>query len=184
MKRIGFALNPTSGDALQLRDHGLAWCEANGVDAWAAPSDEALLQMQLRDPPPRLPEAVGQSRLFPVLRKTVARLLAKDSARRPSTTELWRMLRVIEKIHPSAGSDTSKTSDLPCPRGWDRNWLTRGSTLRVRRAKAGGWDGNIPGGCPCSAWRGIRTLATGCTPHAMTTESAERSSLYGAHPAT
>ena len=41
MKRIGFALNPTSADALQLRDHGLAWCEANGVDAWAAPSDKA-----------------------------------------------------------------------------------------------------------------------------------------------
>mgnify|MGYP001816520435 CR=1 FL=1 len=41
MKRIGFALNPTSDDAAELRDHGLAWCEANGIDTWALPSDQA-----------------------------------------------------------------------------------------------------------------------------------------------
>ena len=32
MKRIGFALNPTSDDAAELRDHGLAWCEANDTE--------------------------------------------------------------------------------------------------------------------------------------------------------
>lgn len=41
MKRIGFGYNPTSDDALELRRHGLDWCEANGVEAWALPSDEA-----------------------------------------------------------------------------------------------------------------------------------------------
>jgi NAD+ kinase len=41
MNRIGFAINPTSDDALELRDHGLAWCEARGIEAWALPSDES-----------------------------------------------------------------------------------------------------------------------------------------------
>jgi NAD+ kinase len=40
MKRIGFAFNPTAPVALELRDRGLAWCAANGVEAWAGPSDE------------------------------------------------------------------------------------------------------------------------------------------------
>ncbi len=41
MKRIGFAYNPTAETAIGLRDRGLGWCKANGVDAWALPSDEA-----------------------------------------------------------------------------------------------------------------------------------------------
>lgn len=41
MKRIGFAINPTSDDALQLRDHGLAWCADHDIEAWSRPSDEA-----------------------------------------------------------------------------------------------------------------------------------------------
>jgi len=40
MKRIGFAFNPTSGAAVELREYGLAWCANNGVDAWALPSDQ------------------------------------------------------------------------------------------------------------------------------------------------
>ena len=41
MIRIGFAYNPTSADALELREHGLAWCRAHGVEAWSEPSDQA-----------------------------------------------------------------------------------------------------------------------------------------------
>ena len=41
MKRIGFAYNPTSDDALQLREHGLSWCAEHDLDAWALPSDQA-----------------------------------------------------------------------------------------------------------------------------------------------
>ena len=40
MKRIGFAYNPTSDDALELREHGLAWCADHGLQAWALPSDQ------------------------------------------------------------------------------------------------------------------------------------------------
>jgi NAD+ kinase len=40
MKRIGFAFNPTSAAAVELRQHGLAWCADNGVEAWASPSEE------------------------------------------------------------------------------------------------------------------------------------------------
>lgn len=40
MKRIGFAFNPTSDDALQLREHGLAWCSDHDLEAWALPSDQ------------------------------------------------------------------------------------------------------------------------------------------------
>ncbi|MEX1296376.1 MAG: NAD(+)/NADH kinase [Candidatus Limnocylindrales bacterium] len=40
MKRIGFAFNPTSADALELREHGLAWCAASDIEAWALPSDQ------------------------------------------------------------------------------------------------------------------------------------------------
>ena len=41
MKRIGFAYNPTSDDAVELREHGLAWCADHGLQAWALPSDQA-----------------------------------------------------------------------------------------------------------------------------------------------
>jgi NAD+ kinase len=41
VKRIGFAYNPTSDDALELREQGLEWCAAHAVEAWASPSDEA-----------------------------------------------------------------------------------------------------------------------------------------------
>lgn len=41
MKRIGFAFNPTADTALALRERGLAWCDANGIEAWARPSDQA-----------------------------------------------------------------------------------------------------------------------------------------------
>ncbi len=41
MKRIGFAYNPTSDDALELRQHGLAWCADRKIQAWALPSDQA-----------------------------------------------------------------------------------------------------------------------------------------------
>jgi NAD+ kinase len=38
--RIGFAYNPTSEVALELRERGLAWCGANEVVCWARPSEE------------------------------------------------------------------------------------------------------------------------------------------------
>jgi NAD+ kinase len=41
VKRIGFAYNPTSAPALELRQRGLDWCSANGLQAWALPSDQA-----------------------------------------------------------------------------------------------------------------------------------------------
>ncbi len=41
MKCIGFAFNPTADTALELRDRALEWCSANGIEAWALPSDEA-----------------------------------------------------------------------------------------------------------------------------------------------
>ena len=41
MKRIGFAFNPTSDDAIELREHGLAWCRDHGLEAWASSSDQA-----------------------------------------------------------------------------------------------------------------------------------------------
>ncbi len=41
MKRIGFAFNPTSEMAVELRERALRWCSDHGLDAWALPSDEA-----------------------------------------------------------------------------------------------------------------------------------------------
>jgi NAD+ kinase len=38
--RIGFAFNPTQVAAPELRERALAWCRANGVEAWAAPAGE------------------------------------------------------------------------------------------------------------------------------------------------
>jgi NAD+ kinase len=40
MKHIGFAYNPTQEAALELRERGIGWCVANGVAAWATPSEE------------------------------------------------------------------------------------------------------------------------------------------------
>jgi len=41
MKRIGFAYNPTSEMAVELRERALGWCAQHGVEAWARPSEEA-----------------------------------------------------------------------------------------------------------------------------------------------
>lgn len=38
--RIGFAYNPTSEVALELRERALTWCGANDVQGWARPSEE------------------------------------------------------------------------------------------------------------------------------------------------
>jgi len=40
MRRIGFAFNPTQAASPELRERALAWCRANGVEAWAAPAGE------------------------------------------------------------------------------------------------------------------------------------------------
>jgi NAD+ kinase len=41
MKRVGFAYNPTSEAAIELRERALGWCAVNGVEAWAHTADEA-----------------------------------------------------------------------------------------------------------------------------------------------
>jgi NAD+ kinase len=38
--RFGFAFNPTNPDARATLDRALAWCAANGVEAWDAPAAE------------------------------------------------------------------------------------------------------------------------------------------------
>ncbi len=40
MKRIGFAYNPTQESAHELRERGIGWCVAHGVETWAAPAEE------------------------------------------------------------------------------------------------------------------------------------------------
>jgi NAD+ kinase len=48
MKRIGFAFNPTNDRAVALRDRALGWCDAHGIDAWAAEAgDRATADPQL-----------------------------------------------------------------------------------------------------------------------------------------
>lgn len=41
MRRIGFAFNPTSEEALELRERGMGWCVTRGIDAWTAPAAES-----------------------------------------------------------------------------------------------------------------------------------------------
>src|SRR5687767_9629598 len=38
MQRIGFAFNPTKPEAMAMRDRALAWCDSNGLEAWACES--------------------------------------------------------------------------------------------------------------------------------------------------
>jgi NAD+ kinase len=40
MRRLGFAFNPTSDSAVELRQRALAWCATRDVDAWAEPAGE------------------------------------------------------------------------------------------------------------------------------------------------
>lgn len=47
MKRIGFAFNPTSESALELRERAIGWCTVRGVDAWATPASESQLDEEL-----------------------------------------------------------------------------------------------------------------------------------------
>jgi NAD+ kinase len=41
MNRLGFAYNPTSEMAVELRERALGWCSQQGLEAWAVPSEEA-----------------------------------------------------------------------------------------------------------------------------------------------
>lgn len=41
MKRLGFAYNPTSEMALELRERALGWCSRHDLAAWAEPAEEA-----------------------------------------------------------------------------------------------------------------------------------------------
>ncbi len=46
--RFGFAYNPTSEAALELRERAAGWCRMHGVEQWAAPSsDLAVLRAEL-----------------------------------------------------------------------------------------------------------------------------------------
>ncbi len=46
--RFGFAYNPTSEAALELRERAAGWCRMHGVEQWAAPSsDVAVLRAEL-----------------------------------------------------------------------------------------------------------------------------------------
>ena len=48
VRRLGFAFNPTSDAAVQLRQRALGWCKTRGVDGWAEPaSDLEALRRQL-----------------------------------------------------------------------------------------------------------------------------------------
>ena len=38
--RIGFAYNPTSEDALELRERAAGWCRMHGLEQWAAPAGD------------------------------------------------------------------------------------------------------------------------------------------------
>jgi NAD+ kinase len=38
--RLGFAYNPTSEDASELRERAAGWCRMRGVEHWAAPAGE------------------------------------------------------------------------------------------------------------------------------------------------
>jgi NAD+ kinase len=42
VKRIGFAFNPTSAAALELRDRAVAWCQAGRVDHWTAQAGDLV----------------------------------------------------------------------------------------------------------------------------------------------
>ena len=43
MKHLGFAYNPTSEMALQLRERALGWCARHDITAWAEPAVPELL---------------------------------------------------------------------------------------------------------------------------------------------
>jgi NAD+ kinase len=40
MRTVGFAYNPTSEAAVELRDRAGGWCQRRGIDHWAAPAGE------------------------------------------------------------------------------------------------------------------------------------------------
>jgi NAD+ kinase len=48
VRRIGFAYNPTSDAAVELRDRAVAWAQAQGVSEWSAPAaDREALHREL-----------------------------------------------------------------------------------------------------------------------------------------
>jgi NAD+ kinase len=44
--RIGFAYNPTSEAALELRERAAGWCSMHGIGHWAAPSGDAIVMRE------------------------------------------------------------------------------------------------------------------------------------------
>jgi len=50
VRRLGFAFNPTSDPAVELKDRAMAWASLHGVDHWAAPAaDREGLHRELAD---------------------------------------------------------------------------------------------------------------------------------------
>jgi len=50
VRRVGFAFNPTSDPAVELKDRAMAWASLHGVDHWAAPAaDREGLHRELAD---------------------------------------------------------------------------------------------------------------------------------------
>jgi NAD+ kinase len=41
LTRFGFAYNPTSEQAVELRERGVGWCTVNGLESWALPAEQA-----------------------------------------------------------------------------------------------------------------------------------------------
>jgi NAD+ kinase len=46
VSRIGFAYNPTSEEAVELRERAAGWCRMRGVEHWAAPAGETELLVE------------------------------------------------------------------------------------------------------------------------------------------
>ena len=44
--RIGFAYNPTSEDALELRERAAGWCRMHGMEQWAAPAGDTADRLE------------------------------------------------------------------------------------------------------------------------------------------
>ena len=40
VRRIGFAYNPTSDAAVELRERAAGWCRMHGVEQWAATAQD------------------------------------------------------------------------------------------------------------------------------------------------
>ena len=124
VRRIGFAFNPTQAEAIELRERALAWCAANGVEAWAVagrrpPADAEHVRRRRRPSSCSVATARSCERLarWPtsVCPSSASTWARSASSPRPSTTTSRPVLELLARRRVRARAAPHARGPGPAP---------------------------------------------------------------------